>query len=441
MLRFSTLLSLVGLLSCLALSSNSLLAQEKAEGVKMIVAEGEGAKYWPGWRGPTRQGLVLSGQYPDKWSPKQNVIWKVEVPGNGNSSPVVWGDKIFLTSAIGGANKRAVLCFRRSDGKLLWTGKVPQGADEKAYWKNGFASGTPATDGKHVYAYFGNRGLVCFDFDGKIVWHHELKAMNALHGMACSPLLYKDKVIIFQEARGARRAPRGKKAGFILALDKKTGKTIWKTPRKERVGWGSPIAIGVDGRDQIVVSSSFSVYGYDPQDGSFIWNCKGNTVEVIPTPVVGHGLVYCCSGRRGPTLAIDPSGKGNVTNSHIKWSVKTDSPFVPSPLLYKGYLYSVNDILGEIRCFDAKTGEKMWEKRFPVDAAKHGFSASPIGVNGKVYFISDKGNVYVFKAGPKYNLLHVNQLGEKTLATPALVDGRWYVRTRQHLYCFGVEKS
>lgn len=409
-------------------------AGEKGAGaleVSLVPVEGEGAKWWPRWRGPTGQGVVAEGEYVDRWSPTENVLWKVPLPGRGNSSPIVWRDRIFLTTAHDGGKKRGILCLDRAGGKVLWETFVPASTLEKAQKKNGFASGTAATDGERVFAYFGNDGILCVDFAGKQVWHHPLEPMDAYHGMACSPLLYRDKVIVFQDHKS-------KQGSFVLALDAATGKQVWKTPRKEKVGWGSPVAVRVNGQDRIVVSSQERVVAYDPADGKEIWSCAGNLYEVTPTPVAGLGLLFCCSGRAGPTLAIRPDGTGDVTKTHLQWKTIRGSPFIPSPLLVGKELYIVNDIISVVTCFDAATGKIHWQERCG-QAVKHGFSASPIGVGGKVFFTNDAGETYVLAAGPKFELLHVNRLGEKTLASPALVEGRWYIRTEGHLWCIGRE--
>lgn len=401
-----------------------------AASVAMVSPTGEAEKYWPRWRGPSGQGVVEPGGYPDRWSDTENVVWKIQVPGAGNSSPIVWADRLFLTTAYDGGQRRAIVCFRRSDGELLWEASAPQAEPEKAYRKNGHASGTPTTDGQRVWAYFGSHGLLCVDFEGRQVWHQDLGSIRSLHGTACSPLLYRDRVIVYQNQSTG--------AGFIVALDKETGEEIWRTARRERVGWGSPVAIRVDDRDEIIASSQGKVYAYDPQDGTVLWTCRGNSVEVIPTPVVGHGLLYCCSGRVGPTLAIRPGGSGDVTATRVAWQVPTGSPFVPSPLLYGDYLYMVNDMASVARCYDARTGQRMWQGRLG-EPANEGFSASPVGVDGKVFFTNDQGETFVLAAGPEFELLHVNRMNERMLATPALVDGRWYVRTEKHLYCIGKE--
>lgn len=437
LIRFSSYLSIL-LGGVLLFSSSAAFGQGKKQNgdnpsVTMISATGEAAKYWPGWRGPTRQGLAADGDYPDTWSNTKNVLWKIKVPGQGNSSPIIWKDRVFLTTAYEDGKRRSILCYSLSDQKLLWETFTPAGVVEVAKDKNGYASGTPATDGERVYAYFGNFGLLCVDFAGNQVWHKSFGAMDAYHGTSCSPLLYKNSVIIFQDHRS-------KSGSFVVAFDKVTGKEIWKKPRQETVGWGSAVAIRVDGKDQIIVSSQEKVYAYDPANGDMLWTCKGNLFEVTPTPVVGHGMVFCCSGRAGPTLAIHPTGSGDITATNLEWKTIKGSPFIPSPLLYGDYLYIVNDIISVVTCFEAKTGQVQWQQRLG-EAVKHGFSASPIGVNGKVFFTNDEGETYVLQAGPKFNLLHVNKMHEKTLASPALVDGRWYIRTEGHLYCIGKGKE
>lgn len=397
--------------------------------VKMVPPEGEGSKYWPRWRGPSGQGVVEPGGYPDRWSDSDNVLWKVELPGKGNSSPIIWKDRIFLTTGHDQGKRRSILCLNRADGKLVWEAFAPDAPVEKIQGKNGYASGTPSTDGERVYAYFGNLGLFCVDVAGKQVWHQGFGEMDAMHGMACSPLLYRDRIIIFQEHRGASGA-------FVAAFDKVTGKQLWKKSRKEKVGWGSPVAIRVGERDEIIVSSEYRVYAYDPQNGDELWSCAGNLVEVTPTPVVGHGLLFCCSGREGPTLAIRPDGAGDVSKTHVAWRSLKGSPFIPSPLLYGEYLYMINDMISVASCYEARTGKLMWQERLGKPL-KQGFSASPIGVDGKVYFSNDEGETFVLAAGPEFKLLRINKMNAPVLASPALLDGKWYIRTDKHLYCIG----
>jgi outer membrane protein assembly factor BamB len=397
--------------------------------IHMVELEGEASRYWPRWRGPTGQGLAADGAYPDTWSDTQNVHWKVELPGRGNSSPIVWKDRLFLTTAHDAGRRRSILCLQRDDGRLLWEAFAPETEPERAQKKNGYASATPCTDGERVYAYFGNHGLLCVAFDGRQVWHHSFGDLDAYHGTACSPLLYRDRVIVYQD----HRSPSG---SFVTALDKRTGQVLWRTPRRENVGWGSPVAVRVGDHDEIVVSGQQRVCAYDPQTGQELWTCDGNLFEVTPTPVVGHGLVFCCSGRTGPTLAIQPGGTGDVTRTQVAWQAGTGSPFIPSPLVYGDHLYMVNDVASVARCYEARTGKLLWQERLGR-AVKHGFSASPVAAGGKIFFTNEAGETYVLAAGPEFRLLHVNKLNAPTLASPALVDGRWYFRTDRHLLCIG----
>jgi outer membrane protein assembly factor BamB len=404
-----------------------LAAQQPSSTVEMIGESGEGAKYWPRWRGPSGQGLVTGTGYPDSWSATQNVLWKTPVPGSGNSSPIVWGDRIYLTTAYDGGRRMSMLAFRRSDGAKLWETFAPEGRSASSHPKNGHASATPSTDGQRIYVSLGARGLVAVDMQGKVAWHQDLGPINNYWGPAGSALLYKDRVILYQDHQGD---------AFIAAFEAATGKQLWRTTRSARVGWGTPVAIRVAGRDEIIVNSQNRVYGYHPDTGKELWSCGGPTVEVIPTPVVGHGLVFCSSGRAGPTLAIRPGGTGDVTSSHVAWSTPRGSPFVPSPLLHGQYLYMVNDMQSVATCFEATSGNTMWQERLGV-AKREGFSGSPVVVDDKVFFTNDEGETFVLRAGPKFELLHVNNIGEETLASPALVDGRWFIRTGEHLIAIG----
>jgi outer membrane protein assembly factor BamB len=406
---------------------NAASADAAADSVVMVAPDGDGSSYWPRWRGPSGQGLVEGTGYPDTWSDTHNVQWRTAVPGRGHSSPIVWNDRIFLTTAYDDG-RVAVLSFRRSDGELLWQAFGPDTTPEHIHRKNSHASATPSTDGRLVYASFGNKGLLAVDFDGKVAWHRSVGTIDNYHGSAGSPLLYRDRLILYQDQRGD--------GAFIAAFDAATGRTLWRTPRQGTVGWGTPVAVQVGDEVEIIVSGQQRVQGYDPETGAELWKAEGNTREVIPTPVVGHGLVFCASGRAGPTLAIRPGGRGDVTDTHIVWRSPRGSPFVPSPLVYGDHLYTINDMASIATSFKAATGEMMWQGRLG-EARREGFSASPVGVDGKVFFTNDYGETFVLKAGPAFNLLHVNRLNARTLASPALLDGRWYFRTEQELLAIG----
>ncbi len=384
--------------------------------------------------------MVDGTGYTDTWSATTNVRWKTPVPGAGHSSPIVWGDRIFLTTSRDDGRRLSVLSFRRSDGTLLWETDAPDGRVERHHGKNTPASATPTTDGERVYASFGSRGLAAVDFDGNMVWHRDLGRIDNYHGPAGSPLLYRDTVIIYQD-QGASLGSGGvskrtAEGSFVIALDTRTGETRWRTERSARVGWGTPIAISVGDHDELIVSSQRQVQSYYPTTGEELWRCEGNLFEVIPTPVAGHGLVFCTSGRAGPTLAIRPGGRGDVTETHVAWKTTRGSPFVPSPVLYGDYLYTLNDMSSIITCLNARTGEAVWQERLGRPR-REGISASPVIVDEKLFVTNDDGLTFVMKTGPAFELLHTNDIGERTLASPALVDGVWYIRTVNELIAIG----
>jgi len=403
-----------------------LTAQDRP--VRMVADEGEAARQWPRWRGPSGQGLVSDTGYVDRWSATENVIWKTALPGSGNSSPIVWGDRIIVTTARGDGSQLSVNAYARSDGRLLWETFVPVVAHDSPNPKNGFASATPATDGQRVYASFGRSGLVALNLsDGKLLWHRAFGDLSAYHGAAGSPLLYRDRIVLYQDQTSDP---------FIAAFDTRTGATVWRKSREGSVGWGSPIAVRVGDHDEIIVSGQRNVIAYNPDDGSELWRCRGTTIEVIPTPVVGYGMVFSSSGRAGPTLAIEPGGNGDVTASHLRWTSPKGSPFVPSPILVGDVLYMVNDMQSIATALEATSGRLLYQGRLGV-AQREGFSASPVSVDGKVFFTNDNGETFVLRAGHTFELLHTNNIGEMTLASPALVDGRWYFRTAQNLIAIG----
>jgi outer membrane protein assembly factor BamB len=413
--------------AALLIAMVTLAGYEAPADVRMIDVTGPGASFWPRWRGPSGQGLVANGAYVDSWTPTSRVKWKLPLPGRANSSPIVWGNQIFVTTAQDNGRRLSVIAIDRATGVKAWETFVPTSGNEWVHMKNGYASATPATDGERIYASFGRHGLVALDPNGKIVWHRKFGAINNYHGPAGSPIVYKDRVFLYQDHEST-----AEQTAFVAAFDARTGRTLWQTPRRETIGWGTPIVITTGTRDELVVSSQARVAAYDPDSGRELWTVRGNTYEVIPTPVVGHGLVFCSSGRAGPTFAIRPGGSGDVSSTHVAWSAARGSPFVPSGIIVGDLLYLVNDMQSILTVFEAASGTLVYQSRLGV-AMREGFSASPVAVNGKLFFTNDDGQTFVVEAGRTFKLLRVNELGAQVLASPALVDGVWYWRTTEAL--------
>lgn len=382
-------------------------------------------KHWPRFRGPSGQGLTGLPSLPVRWDKDgTNLVWRAKVPGEGNSSPIVWGDHIFITSAAAKGAERFVHCFHAADGRLLWSKQAPAAAPEpQVRPKNGFASATPVTDGERVIAFLGSVGLVCYDFEGNLRWHYADMQFKTTHGVGSSPLLYKDLVVFAHDQNQA--------APVFVALDKRTGKVVWKGERKRAMTWSTPIAVRVGDHDEIIFAGAETVKGYDPATGKERWSLSGPTHEVIPVVVVGKDLLYSASGRNGPTLALRPGGTGDVTATHLVWRAVRGGPHVPSPILVGGRLFTVNDT-GIASCLDAATGKLLWHERLH-DA----FSASPVEAGGLLYFPAESGVTYVLRAADTFEVVAKNDLGRGILASPAVTSGRLLLRTQDELVCIG----
>jgi outer membrane protein assembly factor BamB len=410
-------------------AGNVVRKTDATVGELSIVLPCEGAdKQWPRFRGPSGQGDTSEKNLPTEWDKSgRNIVWRTKVPGAGNSSPIIWGDHIFLTHSDIKGTERFVHCFSRSDGRVLWTRQAPAHAPEAGVRdKNGYASATPVTDGKRVISFLGSCGLVCHDFDGKLLWHYDAFTIKTGHGAGSSPLLYKDLVILAQDQNQAD--------SIFIALDKTTGKKVWESKRAKAMTWSTPIIVRVGNRDEMVIAGAETVRGYDPATGKELWSLRGPTQEVIPALVVGKDLLYSASGRNGPTIALRPGGAGDVTQSHVVWRTVRTGPHVPTPALVNGRLYSANDT-GVVTCLDAATGKVVFTERLS-DA----FSASPIVAGDTLYFAGESGITYVLRAGPTFDLIAQNDLGAPILASPAALDGCIFVRTATELVCVGTTR-
>jgi outer membrane protein assembly factor BamB len=425
------------------------------------------AENWPGWRGPGSLGISVEKSFPVTWDMSKNVKWKVEVPGLGHSSPIVWGNRIFVTTAVSGDVKEdnwkkgfhqtgrdpnaseiswMILCFDRDTGKLLWrqtaVRKVPPSL---RHLKNSYASQTPVTDGTYVYAYFGDQGIFCYDFSGRLIWNRDLGTFKMANnwGMGTSPVLFKDLVIVnCDQGPLAPAAPDG--SSYIVALNKKTGAPVWKTDREENSSWSTPYLYAQGSRPELIVNATHAIRSYDPATGKLLWQCRGPATSITtPTPTSLNGLIYVSSGfireEVRPITAFRPGAKGDITlpanqtsSQYIAWRQLAAAPYIPSPIAYGDYIFVLLDE-GFFSCYDAKTGKEIYGKtRIDIGA---NFSASPVVVGGNLYLMSEDGDVYVIAPGPKYEVLAKNSIGEAIMASPAVSDGKMFVRALNHLYC------
>jgi outer membrane protein assembly factor BamB len=392
----------------------------------LLAPGGSPAEDWPSWRGPGGIGVSGEKDLPAVWNASQNVRWKISLQGAGVSTPVVVGDRVFLTASDGRRNDRLhIYCYHRADGRTLWHTRLFGSAPTDMYAPGGMAVPTPASDGKQLYALFGTGDLVCLDFTGKPMWIRSLAeeygAFRNRWGMGASPLLAGDLLVIQVDHWGQ---------SYLLGVDSKTGANRWKTARDAAVNWSSPIAVAVKGQTQVIVLGTTQAKGYDPKDGKELWTASGTHFQCIPSPVVSGDLLLAASGEG--TLAVRLDGaRGDLTGSHVAWKSKRGSPYVPSPVAYDGFLYLVDD-KGWATCLKAADGKQVWKERLGKT-----FQASLVAGAGKVYYTSVEGQVIVAKAGPRFTILAKNDLGETLVASPAISNGQVFIRGQKHLFCIG----
>jgi outer membrane protein assembly factor BamB len=393
----------------------------------LTVAAPAFAEDWPAWRGSRGDGTSLETNVPTTWSDTENVHWKVPIPGVGHSSPVVVADRIFLTSAINEKQTRVLMCLDRRTGKTRWEKAVLTAPLEAKHDLNSYASATPATDGRHVWVSFLDKPkiqLACYDTNGNEVWRVSPGSFSSIHGFCSSPLLYKDLVILNcdQDADA-----------WIVAYDKATGKERWRTDRPNKTrSYCTPTVFDVAGRTQMVLTGSKSVASYDPLTGKQHWVIDGPTEQFVAGVVQAQGVLFATGGYpEMHVLGIDPSGSGNVTDTHIRWRDHRGASYVPSPVAHDEWFFIVSDG-GIASCFEAKTGDVKWKKRL---GPRH--SASAVYAAGHLYFLDDAGTTHVLKAGPKFELVSESALGEPAFASPAVAGGQIFVRTTKHLWCIG----
>lgn len=407
------------------------------------------AENWPGWRGPSGDGVSTGKGIPTKWSSTENIAWRIAVPGEGHSSPIVWGDKVFLTSSLTEKNKRILLCIDRLSGQTVWQRDVVQSPPETIHRLNSRASGTPATDGKQVYVTFmraegdrviapnvGSERLItpgkiivaAYDLDGNEKWKTNVGDFVSAHGFNTCPVLFEDSVILNGDHDGD---------AYLVALDRQSGRERWRTRRENKTrSYVTPIIREIDGITQMILSGSLCVASYDPRNGKRHWIVDGPTEQFVASMVYDGKYVFATGGYpERHTLAIRPGGKGNVTDTHIAWRTTRGAAYVPSPIISGRYLLMVADS-GIASCFEARTGKRHWMERLPG-----GHSPSPVSADGLVYFVSDRGVTTVIRPSETFAVIAKNELGEPVSASPAISQGQIFLRTHQHLYCIGSKKN
>jgi outer membrane protein assembly factor BamB len=382
---------------------------------------------WPAWRGPTGQGHCAETDLPLTWSATKNVKWKVPLPDVGNSTPVIWGGKVFLTQANKGGTSRGLLCLARADGKLLWKQAIDYPDREQAWNPSYYCSASPAVDGERVVVSYGSGGMYCYDFAGKELWKRtDLGRWEHQFGNASSPVLYEDLAILWCGPDKARN--------FLLAVNKMTGETVWE--HKERGGsWGTPLIARVNGRDQLILGMPQKLKGFDPRVGEELWSCDGLTDLVYTSPLYGNGVAVGMSGYGGAALAVKLGGGGDITRDRL-WHHPRNIQRVGSGAVVGDHVYMLEEN-GLPHCYELRTGKEVWQ----VEKRPGGGTWSSLVVSGgRLYALTHTGDTLVFAASPKYELLATNRLGEHTNASVAPSDGELFIRTDKHLWCIREKK-
>jgi outer membrane protein assembly factor BamB len=399
---------------------------------------------WPGWRGPTGMGLVEDKNLPLVWGGKEseNVIWKVPLPGQemkaaqdqNQSSPIVTLGRVIVTMSYWPSGKadpkqypeHHIACYRVTDGKLLWDVVVQPGPWLFSDLRGGYTAPTPAADGKRIYVVFGSSVMVALDYDGRTVWRKEITPYKFDVAFAASPVLFQETIIL--------QCDQVDKGSRIVGYDRNTGDIKWEEKRPNvSFGHSTPVLAAIGGKSQLLVSASNALQGVDPSSGKLLWTCtaKGDTVS----PVLGNGMVYCDSGRGGPGVAVDPTGTGDVTKSHVKWTIPQVKEGYSSPVLSGDYLYRLQNP-EVLSCVRLTTGEVLFTERLPGVSA----SSSPITTaDGRIYLAS-AGKTYVLKASPKLDILATNDLGDSSLSSPAVADGKLFLKGKKWLFCVGTKQ-
>jgi outer membrane protein assembly factor BamB len=416
-----------------------------------LAAQSSADSFWPQWRGPSASGVSRTANPPTEWSETKNVRWKIEIPGRGSSTPIVWGDRVYVLTAVpagaGGGDPHAprggltprgthrfvVMAINRKDGSIAWQHTAREAEPHEAsHNDNGtWASSSAMTDGEHVIAPFESQGIYAYDMNGKLVWQKDLgdKYMRNTFGEGSTPALYKDRLFYVWDHQ---------RESFIVALNKRTGEELWRVKRNEIDTWATPLVVEHGAGAQVIVPAMNRVISYDAANGNVVWETAGLTMNVIPSPVYGDGMVFLMSGFRGNSVkAIRlADAKGDITGSAaVAWMQDRDTPYVPSPLLHEGILYFLKSNNGLLTAVDAKTGKAHYQAQ-RLDAVPNVF-ASPVAAAGKIYIVGREGATAVIKPGPTLEVIATNKLDDHFDASPALVDDEMYLRGVKYLYSIG----
>ncbi len=397
----------------------------------ICVFNGAYAQNWPGWRGPHGDGTSIETNLPAQWDSVKNVLWKSKVPGTGHSSPIIWEDKLFTLTAFPEKKEKALLCFNAGNGDLLWQQTIVKSDFENKHNDNSFASGTPATDGKLVFVSVLDGDdvvIAAYNFAGKQVWLQRPGTFSSPHGYSCSPALYEDKVIINGNSKGD---------SFVAALSKTDGKILWKVKHENQAhSFSTPIFREMAGRKQMIFCGNKEIASYNPGDGSKYWYVKGPSEDFCSSPVYNekHGLVLVSSAwPQRHLLAVKPDGNGDVTSSKVVWQTTKGAYYVPSPVCTDDYFFSTMTN-GDVYCLEVSTGKILYNENLGKQYS------SPVLADGLVYMPNDEGVITVIKPGPAYEPIAKNAIGEKMNASPAISNGKIYLRGEQHLFCIGFKK-
>jgi len=426
----------------------------------------KGSGNWPSFRGEYAGGVLDEQNLPDEWDAEsgKNIKWKTIIPGLAHSCPIVWEDKLIVTSAVSSIDtasfehglfgdgdasidtsehKWMIFCLDKKTGKIIWERTAHQGIPkDKRHTKATYNNSTPVTDGRYIVALFGSEGLYCYDMDGNFEWKRDIgridcgayDAPELEWGPASSPIIYQDLIIVQVDTQ---------KESFILACNIKSGQVVWKTERDELPSWGTPTIVTSKDYAALVTNSSNYIYGYDPFTGEELWRLDGSSKITAPTPVSCDSLIIVCSGRRpeAPIFAVRTGARGNISlqdeqtsNEFVAWSKVRRGPYMPTPLIYRGFVYVLNNY-GNFDCYELTTGKEIYRQM--IDHKGGGFTASPAAADGRIFCPSEDGEIFVVKSGPEFKVIAKNNLGERLMASPAISDSMIYFRAERHLFVVG----